>query len=131
MSENQWGADPAKYKRLSKTQESAAAQVNANAFMAEVGTLREKYLIPELTVQFAIYVKDESGERGIVSGGAGWGDQMRQAELSKAMFDREFDHLCLVVGTLAAQMPSVKRMLLTDPGDKIAEVQTDAPTSND
>lgn len=123
MSKNEWGADPAKYKKLRKPYEDEEhAQVAVNAFLVDIAQLREKHHIAELTVQCQVYIKD-GDEILTMHGGAGWGDQNKQAELAKLMFDREFDHLCIVTGLLAARMPGVRRMLLTDP----KPIATDEP----
>lgn len=124
--ENQWGADPAKYKRLSKPVESREhAQVMASAFLADVAQLREKHRIPELTVQFVIYVQD-GNDLVSLNGGAGWGDQTRQAQLAKAMFDREFDSLAMITTHLAMRMPKVRQMLLTNPDPNKPEIEDES-----
>lgn len=123
--ENEWGADPAKYKRMAKPFEDAEhGKVAANAFLSDVRKLREKHRIPELSVQFYVYCKGEKGQPQYMQGGAGWGNQARQAELSKAMFDREFDHLCAIVMQLAERMPNVRRAMLTDPADYAPETES-------
>lgn len=112
---NNWKADPAKYKRLAKPfEDEEHARVALSAFMVEVVALREKYRVPELVVQFQVYIKTPEGEFS-VSGGAGYGDQAKQATMMKRAFDQEFASLCYIVEALAASMPKLRRELLTQP----------------
>lgn len=123
MPENQFKADPAKYARLAKPHESQKhAEVAVKAFTAELAALREKYRIPELLIQFQVYLKMDEGE-GSMRGGAGWGNQSLQAELAKRAFDQEFNALCYIVQVLAAGMPKLRTNLITDP--EFAEAKID------
>lgn len=115
MLSKDWKGDAAKYARLSKPHESEeTARVAVKAFMGEIATLREKYRIPELIIQYQVYVQID-GEEHAMHGGCGWGNQGKQAELAKRSFDLEFDSLCLLVERLAAMMPKARRELITDP----------------
>jgi hypothetical protein len=107
--------DPDKYAELSMPFESEEeANKVASAFFNAVRAIREQYRIPELIIQFQLYVQTDEGVRAL-RGGGGWGDQHLQAELAKRAFDQEFEHLCVMVGSLAQAMPKVRKKLITDP----------------
>lgn len=119
---NEWGADPKKYKELCKPfEDEVHARAATNAFLSDVRLLREKHRIPELVVHFHVYLAPAAGEEGrmILRGGAGWGDQRKQAQIAKELFDREFESLCGMVYHLAGRMPNVRTALLTDPTGEI------------
>lgn len=117
---NEWNADPDKYKRLAEPfQDRLEAQRACNAFIDELAALREKYHIPELCCQLVVYVKTETpdGEGGkeSIAGGAGWGNQIVQARMARAMADRETDAALDMIQNLAARTDAVARLLITDP----------------
>jgi hypothetical protein len=112
MSEtNEWGADPEKYAKLAEPIPALDAQALGNAFLKAIGHLREQYHIPELLVQFVVYVDDGQAMKG----GAGWGDQMKQAQLARRMADQEYAHLIRVLASIVNAMPDAADMLITDP----------------
>jgi hypothetical protein len=117
--QNRWGADPEKYKLLAVPfKDRAEADRATSAFIDEVARLREKYHIAELCVQLQVYIRTETPEGDGVEtlvGGAGWGDQMRQARLAKMMADREIDAALNMMGTMAASVDTIAAQLITDP----------------
>lgn len=113
---NRWGADPEKYRRLSTPFESEdEARKATDGFLDELARLREKYHVPELVCQFQVYVKMPEENVGSLVGGAGWGDQLRQAKLAKRMADREFDATLQMIQTLSEHSNALAEMLITDP----------------
>jgi hypothetical protein len=121
---NEWQADPEKYERLAEPFESdELALVAARAFLGELATLREKYRIPELIVQYQLYVKSKSDDAGpqACTGGAGWGNQLYQCQLAKQAMDQEFDHLARVLEMISYSIPKAKRQLITDPAAERSE----------
>lgn len=112
---NQWGADPAKYKRLCEPFDTKElAELAFRGFVGELAKLREKYRIPELIVQYECRVMIDDKVCGM-HGGCGWGNQLYQAQLAKRALDQELDHLARVTEGLAASLPRVRRELITDP----------------
>lgn len=86
----------------------------AAEFFNAVRKLREQYRIPELIIQFQLYVKTPEGIEAF-AGGGGWGNQLYQARLAKRAIDQEFEHLGNVIESIAAAMPKARKELLTDP----------------
>ncbi len=108
-------ADPEKYARLSQPIPSqAAAEAKVKDFLTAVGELRERFGIPDLIVHFEVNVQTFEGVQTL-SGGCGWGDQLKQARLARRAADREFLYLGKLIENAAAAMPDLWRMLITDP----------------
>jgi hypothetical protein len=108
-------ADPQKYAELSKPFDSQEeAEHAAREFFNGVRALREQCRIPEVVLQFVIYVQGE-GEVLSLSGGGGWGDQLKQAQIARRAADREFEHLGLLVRGIADAIPPAGDALITDP----------------
>lgn len=115
MSSNMWDADPELYAKLAEPMENQEqALLNAKGFLAEIRRLREKYHIPELIVQYVVYCKDDEG-RLALSGGAGWGDQVKQLGLAHMCMDRELNSLGSIIEKIALSIPRVRHQLITDP----------------
>lgn len=109
--ENRRGADPEKYARLSTPFESRD----------ELALLREKYHIAELVCQLQVYIKTEDGVESM-TGGSGWGDQMKQARLAKLRADREIDDALMMLCGLANASETIADQLITDPkGSELRE----------
>jgi len=114
---NHWGADPEKYARLSEPFESEERMgAAANSFLAALGKLREQYKIPDLIVAFQGNVKTAEGIRPFY-GGAGWGNQLLQAQLARRSADQEFAHLARVVSGIVAAYPDTEGDFITDPSE--------------
>lgn len=115
MSSNMWDADPELYAKLAEPMENQEqALLNAKGFLLEVRRLREKYHVPELIVQYVIYCKDDEGPLAL-SGGAGWGDQMKQLNLAHMCMNRELAALGNIVDKISSSFPRVAAELITDP----------------
>lgn len=119
---NRWQADPKKYAELSSPFESVEqAQEVMKAFCAAVAKLREQYHIPEFIFRLQAYAKHEQGIV-VLSGGAGFGNQLQQAQLAKNAFDTEFECLREMLEQITLSMPRLKRDLVTDPNTKMTDV---------
>lgn len=126
---SRWVGDPDKYAELAKpfaSQEEAERVVGE--FVNAVRRLREQYRIPELIVQLQVYITMDDGVHGM-AGGAGWGDQSKQAQLAKSAADLEFDSLMLLIENLVHRIPQARQMLITDP--EVATSGIDAPKRKD
>lgn len=117
MSKNMWGADPEKYERLSIPFESPEQmEAAASSFLAALAKLREQYKIPDLIVSFQGDVQVGDDVRAFY-GGAGWGNQIRQAKLAKRSADQEFNHLLRIMREILHEYPDTEELLITDPED--------------
>ncbi len=116
--EETFHADPEKYARLSQPIPSQpAAEVKVKEFLMAVGELRERFGIPDLIVHFEVRVQTFEGVQAL-TGGCGWGDQLKQARLARRAADREFLYLGKLIEGAAAAMPDLWRMLITDPNEE-------------
>ena len=107
--------DPEKYAELAKPFESPEeANKVAEEFFNAVALLREQYRIPELNLQYELYVRVDTGIH-VLRGGGGWGDQLRQARLAKRAADLETEHFFELVERILSRRPRLTRELITDP----------------
>ena len=109
--------DPEKYARMAEPFDSVeqATQV-VEAFLNALARLREQYRIPELIVSVMIYAKYENGIASM-QGGSGWGDQMKQLQLAKLSFDREYNDAMRLLKGIVNDFDASER-LITDPDGK-------------
>ena len=113
MAKNQWNADPEKYAQMAEPFESVEqAKEVAAEFLKAVGRLREQYRIAEMTIQVQVYAQGEDGHK-IVSGGAGYGDQMEQAKMAHRAFNQELGYLFKMLRTVADAMPEIGQEMIS------------------